>query len=168
MKVRDLLAEPLKGQRGHLSSRQAQLALGADATTLQTWLNRKLIPFEIEKAGKRIWRVFPVQDLPRLAIIGELGTQGVPIGNAVDQAELILDWKFKELIPEAVLWMPQANFMLFYTDKGKSILTELTKRNCASCILLSVEMLQKKIQRVLELDKEASDSSVEAKGMKRM
>ena len=159
MKVRDVLTTPLKGKRGDFSVKDVQRIMDVDAALLQQWLARGLIPSTKKKIGKRTLRRFPLRDLPRLVLIAEIVGHGYTISDAAENVDLILDWKYPEgAIPGPVLWFRQQNLIVFpnVPARGAWALPKwLREQDCASCFLLSIHEIKRKIETALvELDSE--------------
>ena len=149
MRVRDVLAESIKGKRGCLSAKDVRKVLGINASVLQQWLARDLIPFETIDVGKRTWRRFAILDLPRLVVIGEIVAQGLPVGEAVENVDTILDWKYKPgTVPGVILWLRQIK-TIYFMVASESVAAVLREYDCASCILFSVDELKLKIAAVV-------------------
>jgi hypothetical protein len=120
--------------------------MGVDAALFQQWLARDLIPFKTVQAGNRTWRRFDVREVPRLVLISELVAQGIPIGDATDGVDTILNWKYKEgAVPGAILWFRQIHLIVFATAE-QSVLEVVRKQDCASCVLLSFDQLKHKVE----------------------
>lgn len=140
---------PNHATRGNLSAKQVQRLLKVSSSVLQQWLARDLIPFETVTAGKRIWRRFNADDLPRLIVMAELLAQGLPIGDVISNVDTILEWNYKRGVqPGVILWFRQIN-LLFFSVREQPLERILRERDCASCILLSLDELKRKIDAAL-------------------
>jgi len=153
MRVRDVLSEPLKGKRGYLSVKDVRTIIDVDAGLFQQWLARGQIPFQLKKVGKRTLRRFPIGDLPRLILIAEIVGHKYGIGDAAANVDLILNRKYADgSVPGPILWFPQIRFILFTkaTAGGSWSLPKwLREKDCASCFLLSIQELKRKVETAL-------------------
>src|SRR5690349_22878545 len=145
MTVRDRLMPNQANGRGQLSAKQVQRLLKVSSSVLQQWLARGLIPFETVTAGKRIWRRFNVADIPRLVVMAELLAQGLPIGDVISTVDTILEWNYRPGVhPGVILWFRQIK-LLYFTLREEPLDQVLRDQDCASCILLSLDELKRRI-----------------------
>lgn len=149
MRLRDLLKQTIGQENFYLSAQDVRKIIGVDAGSFQQWLARELIPFKTVKAGRRTFRRFHVRTIPRLVLISEILSHGVPISEALVNVDTILAWKYKPgVVPSAIMWFSQINLIYFATTK-ESLADVFRKYDCASCILLWVDELIRKAREAL-------------------
>jgi hypothetical protein len=149
MRLRNLLRQSIGRENFYLSAQDVRKIIGVDAGTFQQWLARDLIPFTTVKVGQRTWRRFEVREIPRLVLISEILGNGVPISEALDTADTFLDWKYElDRVPSAILWFRPINAM-YYATTGESFSNVIRDSGCASCILLDVRELIRKVREAL-------------------
>jgi hypothetical protein len=153
MKTRNFVKKMLKQKDFHLSAQDVRKIIGVDAGSFQQWLARDLIPFETVTAGRRTWRRFHVQEVPRLVLISELWKIGVLIGEAnVIAGELLQFLSERDDAIWAVLWF-RANKMYRFVSEAELQANAFTDIFCgfdrASCVFILVEGLKRKIENAV-------------------
>lgn len=135
-------------ERFYLSVQDVRKIIAVDSASFQQWLARGLIPFSTIRAGNRTWRRFNITQVPFFLLIDELLGNGVPVGEAIKNARLILNWKITgDSAPWAVLWFRREQSLHFPTNEG--FVEALDEENRASCIFLYMRTLESKIQHAV-------------------
>jgi hypothetical protein len=157
MRLRNLLRQTIGRENFCLSAQDVRKIIGVDAGSFQQWLARELIPFETVKAGKRTFRRFHVRDIPRLVLISEIWSNGVPISEALLSVDTILNWKYEPgLVPSGILYFRQINIIYFATTE-ESFSDVFREYGCASCIHLHVDELIRKAREALATAKNRNE-----------
>ena len=154
MTIRELLRNTVIEERFYLSSRDVRKIVGVNAASLQQWLARDLIPFRTVKAGHRTWRRFHISQLPRLVLVSEILGNGLPISEALNDADQILNWKVDNgTALWGILWL-RPNNVIYYVAAGEDLESILDEYDRASCIVLIFNSLIRKIESALAAAKD--------------
>ncbi len=160
-KTERTFVDQVAGEDFFLPAQDVRKIIGVDAGSFQQWLARELIPFETVTAGKRVWRRFHVREIPRLVLASAIWKTGLLISQAIEIADLILKGIKKGKSPNWILYFVHDDKgVVYFYYKGQHYPSSRLFQdfNSASCILISIEELDRQIGAALLLAKRVTEA----------